>query len=333
MKRKLLAVLLACLLVWSCAGMAGAANAAVYFGDAKVENDVITVTLAVRGNTASSGSFTVSYDGKLTLQEARSELALSDIHTDAGKVSFAWTETAKEDLVLLRLTFSGAKTGTYTFPVEEQKAFDGEYHAIDTQALRLVCTVGNHDDHCPSKAFRDVDTSRWYHEAVDFVLNEGIMIGMSKEEFAPNGAMTRGMIVKVLGAMEKIDTAKYQKTNFTDVNMKAWYGPYVAWAEETGVVKGFEDGTFRPNAQVTREQLVTILYRYWQAQGNTWTVDTTVFDTFQDKNTVSNYAKEAMQWATAQKLVNGKAEGQLMPKDGSTRAEMAKLILCFRNME
>lgn len=67
MKRKLLAVLLACLLVWSCAGMAGAANAAVYFGDAKVENDVITVTLAVRGNTASSGSFTVSYDGKLTL--------------------------------------------------------------------------------------------------------------------------------------------------------------------------------------------------------------------------------------------------------------------------
>lgn len=333
MKQRLLAVLLACLLVWSCVGAAGAANAEVYFGEAKAENGGITVTLAVRGSTASSGSFTVGYDEALTLQEATSTLALSDIHAEEGKVSFAWTETAKEDLTLLRLTFSGAKTGTYTFPVEEQKAFDGEYNAIDTQTLRLRCTVGNHEEVCPSKSFRDVDTSRWYHEAVDFVLNEGIMIGMSKEEFAPNGAMTRGMIVKVLGAMEKIDTAKYQKTAFTDVNMKAWYGPYVAWAEETGVVKGFEDGTFRPNAQVTREQLVTILYRYWQAKGNTWTVDTTVFDTFQDRSAVSSYAKEAMQWATALELVNGKAEGQLLPKDGSTRAEMAKLILCFQNME
>ncbi len=333
MKQKLLAVLLACLLVWSCVGAAGAANAEVYFGEAKAENGGITVTLAVRGNTASSGSFTVSYDQALTLQEASSTLALSDIHAEAGKVVFAWTETAKEDLTLLRLTFSGASTGTYTFPVEQQQAFDGEYRAIDTQTLRLRCVVGNHDDVCPSKTFRDVDTSRWYHEAVDFVLNEGIMIGMSKEEFAPNGAMTRGMIVKVLGAMEKIDTAKYGKTAFTDVNMKAWYGPYVAWAEETGVVKGFEDGTFRPNAQVTREQLVTILYRYWQAKGNTWTVDTTVFDTFQDRGAVSSYAKEAMQWATALALVNGKAEGRLLPKDGSTRAEMAKLILCFRNME
>ncbi len=179
---------------------------------------------------------------------------------------------------------------------------------------------------CPSSRFTDVDTSRWYHEGVDFVVAKELMNGMTDTLFQPDGTLTRGQLMTILYRMAGTPETE-AATPFTDVASGRYFTDAVAWAYEAGIAEGVSGTTFAPNAPVTREQLVTFLYRYAKyqeedvsAQGN--------LAGYPDAEAVSEYAQIPMAWAVEQELVNG-IDGKLAPKGAATRAQIATIILRY----
>lgn len=182
---------------------------------------------------------------------------------------------------------------------------------------------------CPSAPFTDVDTAKWYHLSVDYVLTHKIMNGVSSRAFAPNANLTRGMLVQILYNLE--GKPKGTAANFPDVQADAWYAEAVGWAAANKVVTGYADGTFRPNAAVTREQAAAILYRYAQSKGIDVSVgENTNILSYVDVQQASEYAIPALQWAVGAGVLNGKNGGRLAPTGTATRAEIAAIMQRWR---
>lgn len=162
----------------------------------------------------------------------------------------------------------------------------------------------------------------WYHEAIDFAVANGLMNGVADTKFDPEGAMTRAMVVMVL-YREAGEPAVTAPSTFTDVAAKDWYANAVAWAQENKVVEGVAADKFAPNDNVTREQLVTILWRYAgkpEAKAD--------LSKFEDVDSISGYALGAMNWAVKTGILVGDS-GNLKPTANTTRAEFATMIMRF----
>lgn len=176
-------------------------------------------------------------------------------------------------------------------------------------------------DVCHFTDFSDCK-SAWYHEAVDFTVEEGLMEGIGDGKFDPNGRMTRAMIVTVLyRAMG--EPAVAEPSTFTDVPTNKWYSDAIAWAQDNGIVKGVSDTKFAPNVNVTREQIATILWRYEASPKATADMSA-----FKDTEKISSYAADAMVWAVAEGILKGDS-GNLKPLDSATRAEFACIIMRY----
>ncbi len=233
---------------------------------------------------------------------------------DEGTVTLEPTET--ED---------GAKTYT-CIRCEETKT---ESIPATGEGESQDCQYG---DACGSKVFTDMPgVEEWSHAGIDFAVSQGLFNGMSETTFAPNKTMTRAMLVTVL--WRNAGEPEAQEAEFTDVAAGKWYTEAVAWAAEQGVVNGYDDGTFRPDNQITREQLATILFRYVKLTEMD-PAERAELDSFPDAEDVQSYALEAMQWAVAKGLVNGvynKHEDQtyLLPGGSATRAQVATILMRF----
>ena len=174
--------------------------------------------------------------------------------------------------------------------------------------------------------FTDVTTSDWFYDDVLFVYDAGLFAGTSDTTFSPNAAMTRAMLVTVLYRLEG-QPAVNGRSGFSDVTFNSYYEDAVTWAADNGIVNGTSASTFSPNANVTREQMAAILYRYAQyKQYNT--AASSSLTGFSDYTTVSSYAVTPLQWSVAEKLVNGSA-GKLMPTGNATRAQVAAILHRF----
>ncbi len=193
------------------------------------------------------------------------------------------------------------------------------------------------DDHeavCPSKAFRDLDTTQWYHEAIDYVLLNNYFDGVSSDIFDPNGTMTRAMFVTVLGRIAGISSSQNAESSFSDVPAGRWYTVYVDWAAGNGIVLGYDREHFGPDDPITREQMATILYRYAKYAGIIITpADGNRIQLFVDANQVSGYAKEAMSLAVGNSLINGTGSGKLEPQKTATRAQVAQILMNHNQTE
>lgn len=178
---------------------------------------------------------------------------------------------------------------------------------------------------CPSAPFKDVDTGKWYHVSIDYVLTHSIMNGVSGTSFAPNSNLTRSMLVQILFNLE--GKPQSASASFSDVKVDAWYAKAVGWAAANKVVTGYADDTFRPNAAVTREQAAAILYRYAQSKGIDVSVgeDTNILS-YADALQASEYAISALQWAVGAGVLNGKSGNLLAPTGTATRAEIAAIM-------
>ncbi len=192
-----------------------------------------------------------------------------------------------------------------------------------------ACAKG---ESCPLAGYSDLTPGAWYHDGVHHCLETGLMRGVSSEIFRPNGSTTRAQLVTILWRLEGSPAADGQ--TFSDVPSGVRCAQAIAWAAERGVVTGYSDGRFRPNDPVTREQLVAILYRYARFKGYDVSAgeDTNILS-FADAFSVSEYAAGAMQWACASGLVTGAektGETYLAPKDTTTRAQIATLIMRFQ---
>ena len=203
---------------------------------------------------------------------------------------------------------------------------------LDSSAAYTVCAK---DDSCPLGAFSDLTAAAWYHDGVHYCLENGLMRGVSGGKFLPNGSTTRAQLVTILWRLES-SPEPAGTVSFGDVADGAWYAKAVRWAAGSGVVKGYDNGNFGPDDAVTREQMVTILYRFAQHKGYDVSAgeDTNILS-FNDALTVSEYAIPAMQWACGSGMVNGIAqEGEmfLAPKDTTTRAQIATLMMRFQGI-
>ena len=179
------------------------------------------------------------------------------------------------------------------------------------------------EDDCAAKNFTDVDLNAWYHEAVDYVLMNGLMQGMSDTEFAPNDNMTRAQLVTVLYRLAGAPSVEGLENPFEDVADGQWYTDAVIWAANEGIVTGTSDVTFTPANNVTREQLVTILYRYIGEPE----ADTAVLETYDDVAEISEYAVDAFAWAVENGVITGMTETTLSPKTTATRAQVATILM------
>lgn len=177
-----------------------------------------------------------------------------------------------------------------------------------------------------SVPFNDVSYGDWYYDAVQFVYSKGIMDGVDYYKFAPNGTITRGMILTMLWRMAG-EPFEMPVTSFTDVEIGRYYTTAVAWACRNGIADGMGESTFGPNDAITREELVTLMYRYAQYFGHSC-IGTSI-EGFADAGSVSSYAYNAMCWAYKAGVVTGTTGSRLNPQGTASRAEAAQMIMSF----
>lgn len=236
----------------------------------------------------------------------------------ANPLTVAATEAGK---TVKTTTATDGYTKTITYTAEEPP-YIPPYVPPTTTEPEKPCDGGAD---CPSRAFTDLNVNAWYHEGVDYVLNNGLMEGMGGGIFAPNSEITRGQLVTILYRLEGEPAASRMQV-FTDVPAGRYYTDAVAWAAANGIVDGMEDGTFLPGKAITRQDLATILYRYASYKG----YDVTVGDlsVYPDAGSVSGYAKNAMAWAVGSGVVEG-SDGKLLPKGSARRCEAATMLMRF----
>ena len=174
--------------------------------------------------------------------------------------------------------------------------------------------------------FTDVRESDWFYDDVVFAYENGLFSGTSDTTFSPNTSMTRAMLVTVLYRLEG-QPAVNGRSGFSDVQYNGYYEDAVTWAADNGIVNGTSTSTFSPNVNVTREQMAAILYRYAQYKKYN-TAASSGLNGFTDHASVSGYAAASLEWAVAEKLVNGSA-GKLMPTGNATRAQVAAILHRF----
>lgn len=177
--------------------------------------------------------------------------------------------------------------------------------------------------------FADVSGADWYYENVRYVAENKLMNGTSENTFSPNSTLTRAMLVTVLYRLEG-EPATNKSIPFGDVDMGEYYGNAVSWAKQNGIVSGITETEFAPNQNISREQIVTIIYRYAQYKGYDVSLgDDIEIANYDDFGAVSQYAISAMKYGVASGLLKGRSDRTLNPKDNATRAEIAAILQRF----
>ena len=195
-----------------------------------------------------------------------------------------------------------------------------------------TCTGG---PSCPSYGLHDVaGPDYWAHKGIDYCVRNRLMNGVGAGTFSPSTACTRAQIVKILYNRSGNQTDySYYYLPFTDVAPGAWYYNAVAWAYCNDVTSGTSATTFTPNAAITRQQLVTFLYRYTVKYAPEFTGNAAPISAFPDAGSVANWAYAAMSWAVGNGLIKGNAHDNgldyLDPNGSATRAQTATIIMRY----
>ena len=183
------------------------------------------------------------------------------------------------------------------------------------------------DEETTELNFTDVKEGDWFYEGVAYVVDKGIMSGVAENQFDPSGKLTRAMLVQMLYNMEGRPACDAENA-FIDVPVGQWYTDAVIWANDEKIVSGMGDGLFAPNMEITREQMVVMLYNYAKYKGYDVTASADL-SKFADNASVSTWAQPAMQWAVAEGYISGMGDNQLAPQGTATRAEIASVIMRF----
>ena len=244
-----------------------------------------------------------------------------------GEFGFALTLTAplgKENAGYWANLYHYGEAGeTLNFETSAQIDDEGDVALRMTHASQYAIVI---DDKSHALPFADLGENQWYEAAVRYAYTYDIMEGMSPTKFSPNISLTRAEAVQVLYNLEG-RPAVSGNAAFPDL-VEKWYKPAIAWAEQTGVVDGYEDGTFRPENAVTRQEFAQMLYNYAKYKGYDLNAkgDLTAFP---DGDSVQPWAETAMTWATGNELINGHANGTLDPAGTTTRAQAASILMRF----
>lgn len=179
--------------------------------------------------------------------------------------------------------------------------------------------------------FNDVADDYWAKEYIDYLSARNIIAGKGNNMFAPNDTVTRAEFVKILAGVAGADVSKETTAAFSDVAADAWYTPYVAWAYNANVAKG-SDEKFYPNAQISRQEMATMLYRFACDIMNKQLPDKVPTADFADNDQIADYAKVAVKELQESGIIGGKENNMFAPNDFATRAEASKMISLFMQL-
>lgn len=312
-----------------------------YIITASYEADGITyvATCEVTAKSSSGGGSSHSYDGYITI-----------INPKNGDVSVSDTWADEDQKITLTITPDKG------YEVDKIEIVDDEGDKIDAKKVEdeddkytfrmancdVTVTVtfkeegtttedtdkeDGKDEETTELNFTDVKESDWFYKGVAYVVDKGIMSGVSENQFDPSGKLTRAMLVQMLYNMESRPACDAENA-FIDVPVGQWYTDAVIWANDAKIVSGMGDGLFAPNMEITREQMVAMLYNYAKYKGYDVTTSADL-SKFADSASVSTWAQPAMQWAVAEGYISGMGDNQLAPQGTATRAEIASVIMRF----
>ena len=181
----------------------------------------------------------------------------------------------------------------------------------------------------PSARFTDI-SNHWAFSAISYMLNNGLMSGMTAYKFEPNTNITRAMFVSLLyrlAGRPNVSLSASSSNSFSDVrDQNSYYYYAVAWASSNGIVSGYTDGTFKPDNLVTREQCASVLYRFARYKNLNLNYSNSSLNQFTDVGQVSSYALIPMKWAVSRGIMSGTTTTTLSPQTTCTRAMSAQLL-------
>ena len=266
-------------------------------------------------SSSSSGSSNTVISGKT----AHGSFTISNKNAKSGD-TVKITPKADKGYVVDQVTVKD-KNGN---AVDVTKNSDGTYSFVMPDRKLLPVTV---DVTFSEITFTDVPANSWYAEAVKYVTENGLMLGVGDGKFAPDMVTSRAMVVTVLYRIEGEPKAGAGE-EFTDVADGQWYTDAVAWASANGIVLGYDNGKFGPSDTMTREQLAAVMYRYAEYKGLVSDVSGD-FSGYTDDGQISSWAVDAMKWATGTALITGTSETTLTPGGSSTRSQLAMILMRY----
>jgi len=211
------------------------------------------------------------------------------------------------------------------------RAYSDSVHTFIQGNYRLT-----YSDEIPAElTFIDMPISHWANTYVTYAYEQGIVNGVGEYRFSPSGTVTRAMFVTMLGRLSGVNQVNYYREAFDDVDPASWYGTYVAWASELGIVTGYEDGTFRPDGNISREQMAAILYRfsaYTDSIGIAGSIYESAATSFTDADSVSEWAEGGVNWAADYGLITGYTDGSFGPQKSAARAEVCTILYRLQKM-
>lgn len=208
--------------------------------------------------------------------------------------------------------------------IEINKNPDGSYSFIQPQgSVTINVTYKKSENSDWNNPFTDVPKGAWYNDAVRYVYENGLMVGLAPNNFGANITTDRGQLVTMLWRM----AGEPQATNgadFSDVPSNAYYAKAVAWAAENGITSGFVDGTFRPQTGLSREQMAALFMKYAEATGVGTSVRADI-SSYTDINP-NSWSYDALSWAKAVGLLSGVSDTTMAPQATATRAQIAAVL-------
>lgn len=260
-------------------------------------------------------------DAKLTLADA----LLSDIDGKALSLSYS--------LPALIAQGSGSDSGSGSGsdaekPGADDKKSDNDKKSEDDKKSEEEQPADAAQEEVRTGSFRDVTSAHWAFASVERAAEMGLVTGYSNGTFRPDTAVTRAQFVLMLWRMcGKPAAAK--AASFADASAD-WYQDALSWAVEKGYVNGLSDTRFGPDAPITRQQAMAILFRLNGGQSGTELTLTGIYEqTFADSTTIAAWAKDATWWAVYHELVSGVGGSRIAPEANASRAQIAAILLRY----
>lgn len=318
--------------------------------------ETFTVKVDISGNPGlCAAQYTLAFDKTVVSCESA---AVGDVlkgtlsatnpnAADGAIVAAAATSPAKGDGTVGVFTFKVLKAGNTAFTLKDAVFSDSNGAAITTNVPSAVAPQKPSGTEKPEQpkgdepvapsnpgenagqTFLDVPKSFWGYESIERAAQLGYVNGVGGGKFEPNRQLTRAEFVTMLHRMAGKPTASTAAA-FTDVPQNAWYRDAVNWAAEKGYVNGTGENSFNPDGKITRQEVVTILFRYSGSQSGAETIFTATYDSqFADSGAIAPWAKTAMYWAIYNGVVNGTSSTTVSPTATATRAEVAAIFVRY----
>ena len=283
-------------------------------------------TVTIQGNTTFTAQWSyippANPNYKITIGDMENGTVTANPTAAKAGATVTLTPVPDEGYALSTLTV----TDRFGDAVRVTENSDGTYTFTMPNGQVTVTATFVETEAPVDEPFVDVAEGDWFYDAVVYAYQNELMDGVGGNRFAPNSETTRAQLVTILYRLEG-QPAVSGDLPFTDVETGTWYTNAVLWAAQNGIVNGVTDTTFAPGDEITRQQLVTILYRYAEAKGYDVSASADLSG-YPDAGQVQDYAQPAMAWAVAEGIVEG-MDGNLNPAGNASRAQIATILMRF----